>query len=134
MRVTRLLAILLSFVLAAHTFLPAAPQETPAQKASTDWPGFLGPHRNGKSDEHGLPTTWPPKGPPIVWHKTVGTGYSTPAISDGKVFHFSRTKDSAQLKCFNAETGAEQWKCEYPTDFVDMLGYNNGPRATPVVD
>ena len=134
MRVARLLAILLPFALVGQTFLSAAPPETPAPKASADWPGFLGPHRNGKSDEHGLPTTWPPKGPPVVWHKAVGTGYSAPAISDGKLFHFSRTKDSAQLKCFNAETGAEQWTCEYPTDFVDMLGYNNGPRATPIVD
>ena len=26
------------------------------------------------------------------------------------------------------------WTCDYPTDYEDMLGYNNGPRATPVVD
>src|SRR6267142_2279739 len=130
MRVARLLAILLPFSFVGQTFLsPAAsPQESSATKASTDWPGFLGPHRNGKSDERGLPTTRPPKGPPVVWQKTVGNGYSAPAISDGKLFHFSRTKDSAQLKCYNAESGAEQWTCEYPTDFVDMLGYNNGPR------
>lgn len=134
MRAVRFLAILLPFSLVGQTFLSAAPPETPAPKASADWPGFLGPHRNGKSDERGLPATWPPKGPPIVWHKTVGTGYAAPAISGSKLFHFSRSKDSAQLKCLNAETGTELWTCEYPTDFVDMLGYNNGPRATPVVD
>jgi outer membrane protein assembly factor BamB len=134
MRVARSLAILLPFTLVGQTFLSAAPPDAPTTKTSTDWPGFLGPHRNCKSDEHGLPTTWPPKGPPVVWHKTVGTGYSAPAISDGKLFHFSRTNDSAQLKCFNAETGAESWTCDYPTDFVDMFNYNNGPRATPVVD
>jgi outer membrane protein assembly factor BamB len=137
MRALKLLAILLAFSLVGQTFLSfvsAAPPEPPATKASTDWPGFLGPQRNGKSGEHGLPNTWPPKGPALVWQKAVGTGYSAPAISDGRLFHFSRTKDNAQLKCLNAETGAEQWNCEYPTDFVDMLGYNNGPRATPVVD
>jgi outer membrane protein assembly factor BamB len=136
MRLARLLAILLPFSFVWQT-LPragAAPPESPTTKTSSDWPGFLGSHRNGKSDEHRLPTNWPPKGPPVVWHKTVGTGYSAPAISGGKLFHFSRTKNSAQLKCFNAESGAELWTCEYPTDFVDMLGYNNGPRATPVVD
>src|SRR4029079_15743280 len=134
MRPVKILAILLPFTLVGLACQKAALLETPTTKASYDWPGFLGPHRNGKSDERGLPTTWPPKGPSVVWQKTVGTGYSAPAISDGKLFHFSRTKDSAQLKCFNAETGAEQWTCEYPTNFVDMLGYNNGPRATPVVD
>ena len=103
-------------------------------RASTDWPGFLGPHRNGKSDERGLPNSWPATGPPVVWQAAVGTGYAAPAISDGRVFHFSRVGDSAELKCFNATTGNEQWTCDYPTDFVDMLGYNNGPRATPMVD
>jgi outer membrane protein assembly factor BamB len=134
MRAMRLLAILLPFTVVGQTFLSAAPPESTPPGTSSDWPGFLGPHRNGKSDEHGLPTTWPPKGPPVVWHKPVGTGYSAPAISDGKLFQFSRTKDSAELKCFNAEIGAELWTCDHPTDFVDMLGYNNGPRATPVVD
>src|SRR3954466_5032417 len=134
MRKARFLAVLLAFTFVSQTFLLAATPESPTKKASAEWPGFLGPHRNGKSDEHGLPTTWPPKGPLVVWHKAVGTGYSAPAISGGKLFHFSRAKDSAQLKCFNAETGAKLWTCEYPTDFVDMLGYNNGPRATPIVD
>src|SRR4051812_10778022 len=104
MRVAILLAILLPFALAGSRSVTAAPPETAAPKATADWPGFLGPHRNGKSDEHGLPSNWPPKGPPVVWHKAVGTGYSAPAISDGKLFHFSRTKDSVQLKCYNAET------------------------------
>jgi outer membrane protein assembly factor BamB len=134
MRALRLLAVLLPFSIVGQTFLSAATPEPPASKTSADWPGFLGPHRNGKSDEHGLPPAWPSKGLPVVWQKAVGTGYAAPAISGGKVFHFSRTRDSAQLKCFNAETGADLWTCEYPTDFVDMLGYNNGPRATPVVD
>jgi outer membrane protein assembly factor BamB len=112
----------------------AAPPTPTSIQPSTNWPGFLGPHRNGKSDEHGLPTTFPPKGPTVLWQQPVGTGYSAPAISDGRLFQFSRFKDSARLTCFNAATGADEWKCEYPTDFEDMLGYNNGPRATPVVD
>lgn len=113
---------------------PAAAANGAAPVASSDWPGFLGPHRNGKSDERGLPAEWPAKGPPIVWQKPVGTGYSAPAICDGRLFHFSRFEGIARLTCFDASTGGEQWKCEYPTDFEDMLGYNNGPRATPVVD
>jgi outer membrane protein assembly factor BamB len=138
MHVTKRSAILFLFLFVGPTLLCAvaiaAPPNTPAPQPSTDWPGFLGPHRNGKSDEHGLPTTFPPKGPPVVWQQPVGTGYSAPAISAGRVFHFSRFKDSARLTCFDAQTGAEEWMCEYPTDFEDMLGYNNGPRATPVVD
>ncbi len=56
------------------------------------------------------------------------------AICAGRLFHFGRFENNARLTCLDATTGVEQWKCEYPTAFEDMLGYNNGPRATPVVD
>lgn len=134
MRAVTLFTIPFAFAFVGQAFLPAAPPETAVSHISADWPGFLGPHRNGKSDERGLPTAWPAKGPPIVWQIPVGTGYSAPAISDGRLYHFARFGDNARLACFNAETGVPIWKCEYPTDFRDMLGYNNGPRATPLVD
>jgi outer membrane protein assembly factor BamB len=99
-----------------------------------DWPGFLGPARNGKSRERGLPDSWPAGGPRLVWQTPIGVGYSAPAICDGRLFQFARVGDQARLTCLNAETGARLWTCDYPTDYEDLLGYNNGPRATPVVD
>jgi outer membrane protein assembly factor BamB len=114
---------------------PAAPLPSVAKhQAGHDWPDFLGPHRNGKSAERGLPQLWPKEPPPIVWQQPVGTGYAAPAIAGGRLFHFSRVGDFARLICRNAQTGEELWKCDYPTDYEDLLGYNNGPRATPVVD
>jgi outer membrane protein assembly factor BamB len=130
--------MLISLPLCFGTLCAAEPQASANEKAqgsaNADWPGFLGPHRNGKSPQHGLPKEFPTGGPPLVWKLDVGTGYAAPAISDGKLFHFARVGDSARLSCLNAETGAVVWECEHPTDFEDMLGYNNGPRATPVVD
>ena len=107
---------------------------TSRHEIDADWPDFLGPDRNGKSSEVGLPTTWPAGGPPVVWQKKIGTGYSAPVISHGRLFHFARFGDTARLTCLNSQTGDELWTCDYPTDYTDMLGYNNGPRATPVVD
>jgi outer membrane protein assembly factor BamB len=69
-----------------------------------------------------------------VWQKAIGTGYSAPAIAAGRLYHFARFGNADRLTCFDAQTGAELWKCEHPTEYEDMLGYNNGPRATPVVD
>jgi outer membrane protein assembly factor BamB len=66
--------------------------------------------------------------------KQVGVGYAAPAIATGRLFHFARFGDAERLTCYNAETGDELWKHEYPTVYEDLLGYNNGPRATPVVD
>jgi outer membrane protein assembly factor BamB len=110
------------------------PRSVARRTAGADWPGFLGPQRNGKSSETGLPTEWPAAGPPIVWQSTIGTGYAAPAIRDGRLFLFARFGNQARLTCLNAETGAELWTADHPTNYDDLLGYNNGPRATPVVD
>jgi outer membrane protein assembly factor BamB len=77
---------------------------------------------------------WPAGGPAIVWQTAIGTGYAAPAISEGRLFHFARFGDAARLSCFSADTGATLWTRDHPTDYEDMLGYNNGPRATPVLD
>jgi outer membrane protein assembly factor BamB len=112
----------------------AAPAVQHASGDSRDWPGFLGPERNGKSDERGLPATWPVSGPPIVWQKPIGTGYAAPAIAGGRLFHFARFGNADRLTCIDAQTGAELWTCEHPTEYEDIFQYNNGPRATPIVD
>jgi len=108
------------------------------RRRGTDWPQFLGPQRNGKSTETGLITPWPANGPRIVWEREVASGYGIGSISRGRYFHFDRTDDRlggrARLVCCNAETGEELWKFEYETDFEDQLGYNNGPRCSPVID
>jgi outer membrane protein assembly factor BamB len=104
------------------------------EPTNSDWPGFLGPTRNGKSTESGLVTKWPASGPAIVWQKPIGTGYSAPAIAAGRLYHFARFGDAARLTCLDAKTGDEIWTCDHPTNYEDLLGYNNGPRATPVVD
>ena len=107
---------------------PAKPQ------AAHDWPGFLGPQRNGKSAERGLPASWPAAG-----RRSSGRRRSAPAMP---------RRRSATAGCFTSPASTtppgspasmrkpahELWTCDYPTDYEDMLGYNNGPRATPVVD
>jgi outer membrane protein assembly factor BamB len=137
MRVAAAIAILLSLTICGGAFaqLPAnSGAKAGANTEHNDWPGFLGPHRNGKSDERGMPTSWPTAGPPIAWQAAIGTGYSAPAIAGGRLFTFGRYEDKARLTCLDARNGEEQWKREYPTAFEDMFNYNNGPRATPVVD
>jgi hypothetical protein len=41
-----------------------------------DWPQWLGPHRNGLSDETGLMKSWPEGGPKKLWMSDkCGLGY-----------------------------------------------------------
>jgi outer membrane protein assembly factor BamB len=105
-----------------------------AQTPGSDWSGFLGPTGNSISTEKGIIAPWPEKGMRVVWHKQLGTGYGAPAISQGKLYQFDRIGNQARLLCLNARTGEQIWKFEYPTDFKDFFGYNNGPRCCPVVD
>lgn len=99
-----------------------------------DWPAFLGPSGDGKSREIGILTSWPKAGPRVVWMQSLGTGYATPVISKGRLFQFDRFGDMARLTCMKSETGEFLWKFEYPTDYRDTYGYNNGPRCCPIAD
>jgi len=114
---------------------PAAPRK-PTRPAATgvDWPGFLGPGGDSKSPETGILTEWGPCGPPLVWHRPLGTGYGIGSVAKGRFYQFDRHEDQARLTCLDARTGEEIWKFEYPTEYEDLLGYNNGPRCSPVVD
>ena len=104
-----------------------------SDKLDQDWPQFLGPNRNGKSPFLTTPSKWN-KIPKINWKVKIGEGYSSPIISKDKLFIFGRHRHSARLTCYNSDTGQELWQFNYITDYVDLLGYNNGPRSSPVVD
>ena len=99
-----------------------------------DWPDFLGPNRDNKSPETGLPTRWPEEGPPLVWSCTLGAGYPAPSVSRGRIYVFSQYGTTVRLSCRRSETGQELWRFEYPSHYQDLYGYDNGPRCTPVVD
>src|SRR5580704_16216063 len=47
---------------------------------ATDWPQFLGPTRNGVYPGNDLGDSWPAQGPPVVWQKSVGQGFSGPVV------------------------------------------------------
>ena len=101
---------------------------------ASDWNDFLGPERNGKSQEKIDIAPWGEAGPPVVWRKQIGTSYGAPTVANGRLFIFARHKNMARLTCLESTTGSEHWRFEYPTDYTDMYGYNNGPRCCPVVD
>ena len=105
-----------------------------ADTPTSDWNDFLGPERNGKSQEKIDIVSWGQTGPPVVWHKKIGTSYGAPTIANGRLFIFARHGNMARLTCLESTTGIEHWRFEYPTDYEDMYGYNNGPRSCPVID
>jgi len=104
------------------------------QRSGVDWPRLLGPTGDSRSPEVGIRTDWGPCGPPVVWHRELGTSYGIGSVAAGRLYQFDRHGDQARLTCLDARTGRFLWKFEYPTAYEDLLGYNNGPRCSPVVD
>ena len=104
------------------------------RKTGEDWPVFLGKNGDSKSSETGILKAWPAAGPPRRWIKKLGTSYGMPTIALGRLFQLDRQGNLAHLICMKSETGEKIWTSEYPTDYSDLYGYNNGPRASPTVD
>jgi outer membrane protein assembly factor BamB len=114
----------------------AWPQWAAAQatRSGSDWPTFLGPTGDGKSPETVILTAWPQGGPKVLWHQRLSESYGIGTIRHGRLYQFDRVDEKARLLCLGARTGQEIWRFEYPTGYVDMYGYNGGPRCSPVID
>ncbi len=100
---------------------------------AADWPQFLGPNRDGVSAETGLAATWPKAGPPVVWERKVGAGWSGPVVSGGGLILFHRVGDDEVVERLDAATGKEVWRFTYPTTYRDDFGFDEGPRSTPLI-
>jgi len=98
-----------------------------------DWPAFLGPLGTGITRDTGIGDRWPETGPPVVWSKRIGAGYSSPSIRGGKLVVHHRLRNTEVVECLHAGTGEPIWKFDYASEFRDPYGYNNGPRCTPLL-
>jgi outer membrane protein assembly factor BamB len=96
-----------------------------------DWAQWLGPRRDGSSDEKVAP--WKGELKPI-WRIPVGEGHSSPIVAGGRVYLHTRVpgKEVEALQCFNAGKGEQIWRQEYPRPPFKGL-YGDGPRATPCI-
>ncbi len=114
---------LLSLAVVASCFVASA----------EDWPQFLGPRANNTSTETGLLDKWPAGGPPLVFEKKIGTGYSAPSVRGDRLVLHHRVENEEVVECFESATGKPLWRTAYPSNYRDPYGYNNGPRCTPLL-
>ena len=107
---------------------------TTSDSSADDWPQWGGPLRDCVWHEDGIVEQLPTDGLlPRMWSMPVAEGYSGPAVSNGRVYLTDRVIDAGteRVLCFNAESGEELWKHEYPVRYT--VSYPAGPRATPVI-
>ncbi len=98
-----------------------------------DWPQWRGSDRDGISKETGLLKQWPADGPALAWKATgAGGGYSSFAISNGRLFTMGLRGDREYVIAFEVATGKQAWATPHGGAFRNDRG--DGPRGTPTVD
>lgn len=113
--------------LAAATLIEAEPAPP-----SAGWPQWRGPNRDGVVHAPDLLTDWPEDGPPLLWQKSIGLGYSSFAVKDGRLYSLFQEGQREVVACWRIEDGQEVWRHAYdcphsPRDYP-------GPRSTPTLD
>jgi hypothetical protein len=97
-----------------------------------DWPQFMGPTRDGVVAGK-LPAGGWLKTPEPLWKLEVGRGFSGPVVVGDRAILHHRQGNEEVLEAVDRETGRRIWKAVQPTAYEDDFGFDDGPRATPIV-
>lgn len=100
--------------------------------SAADWPCWRGPSRDGISRETVWSHAWGTNGPAVVWRASVGKGFSSFAVADGRVYTMGNTGGQDTVFCLSAVGGATLWRHTYPCE-LQPLSYEGGPSSTPAV-
>ena len=128
--------------------------------SADDWPQWLGPGRDGVWAEDGIVESLPDDGPPLIWKAEIGSGYSGPAVAQGRVivldriaapqtgeeeylhegdvpqnsnFVRRRLPGRERVVCLNEADGSVLWTHEYDCPYSTATTYAIGPRATATI-
>ncbi len=112
---------------------PAAPPRpaTPVEP----WRTWGGPRANFTSAATGLADTWPDSGPPRLWTRTLGDGYSGISEEDGVLYTAYRRGSDDVVIAMDAASGKTRWETAYPAPFQNAGGEKiaPGPYAMPQI-
>jgi outer membrane protein assembly factor BamB len=116
---------------AAETSTAEAATETASGDAY--WTDYRGPNRDGHYRQTPIRTDWPEEGLPELWRQTVGGGYASMTVANGRIFTIEQRRDSEVVAAYDLNTGGELWTHSWPARFEESMG-GPGPRATPTWD
>jgi len=102
----------------------------PPGQVDRGWSQVRGPSYNGRSPEIGLAESWAAAGPPVLWTRRLGQGYSGYTAIGSRVFTQIQTLSGQFVACLHADTGETLWEHRYDWPF-EPAGLYPGPRSTP---
>jgi outer membrane protein assembly factor BamB len=129
--------LLIASVLLLMPIFTLKAQEVKASGADVtlDWPDWRGKDRDGIWHETGIPARFSSEALAAKWSVPVGSGYSGPTVSGGRVYltdlHVQPTQTEGIL-CFDEKTGEKLWEYRYDCPY-EGVGYPAGPRASVVI-
>ncbi len=109
---------------------------------AADWTQWAGNDRQCTWNETEILREFPTEGLQPVWSVPIGSGYSGPVVSEGRVFVLDyRPKPGTRILeaiervlCLDEATGEVLWTHQWETHYRrQMFSYATGPRATPLV-
>ncbi len=109
----------------ANPFLPAGVKDK-------GWPSVRGIHHDAHSPEINLAENWPKQGPPVLWVKDLGQGYSAFVAQGKRVYTQAQTLQGQYVYCLDSRNGKTLWRYRYDWPY-ELAGVYPGPRATPTL-
>lgn len=97
-----------------------------------DWPQFRGLRGDGIAINESLADGWPVDGPPVLWVREIGQGYSSFVIANSRAYTLTQSLYEQSLVCLDVATGETIWSYRYGWPY-DGGGLYPGPRSTPTV-
>ena len=103
--------------------------------AHGQWPQWGGPNRDFKIAATGLATEWPADGPPTIWKRELGDGYSTIVGEGNRLYTMYRKDKKERVVCLDRNTGQTSWEHAYDVhvDEKSIIELGEGPHSTPLI-
>ena len=103
-----------------------------SHRQPTDYPQFLGQHRNGVVTGIKLNLDWETYPPKLVWRRPVGAGWSGFAVFGDVAVTQEQEGDWEKVVCYALHTGEPLWSHQDQARY-DTPPAGLGPRATPTI-
>ncbi len=109
-----------------------------SQNAGADaWPQWGGVSRDFSVSSAKLAGKWPADGPPKLWSRPLGDGYSS-IVSDGELlftmYRSGHTTEREIIVALDASSGKTVWEHEYDSKLTKPVSeWGHGPNSTPLL-
>lgn len=126
---------ILQLLLSTGTANAASPSVDIESAPSSTWPQWGGPSRDFKSNATGLADRWPAEGPPRLWSRKLGDGFSSIVADSDRLYTMYRKGNDEIVVALRADTGGTVWEHRYrATPYRQQTAeFGQGPNATPLL-